>query len=394
MSPSSRFRERLLWTRVVFVCAAAICVLSCNSVQADVSRSGEIVKKIVEDWNRRQQIRGFRYLVGGTRFLPKGWATDHGMSEPSVGALPSSDATLDVQTEYFVDLERNRSRIERDQALYNFNVRRYRQYFQIELFDGHRAQIFYPRSRNRAWFDEAQGGTTWNADLELEDGGSPAFGREDTPILLAHGMVPGERASNLSPTGTLRRSVTAEMFVEYGRALRDGQECIVVRSQTDRTGIQPQFHEYWVDVEKDSTILRYVLYIGERDEYQIDMWYQEDDIGGYRLARYTMLEHIGERPVPTRDIRVLEYDAEPVYSESHFWVEPQPGFNVYDWVNDRKYRVGLPGQGDREFAELKRALSHKSRNWTRFVLSCSSLAGLVLVGVLLFFRHGKRKLVP
>jgi hypothetical protein len=392
MSPSSRFRERLPWTQTVFLCVAAIWLaLCCNTIQADVTQNSEIVKKIVDDWNRRQQIRGFRYLIGGTWFLPKGWLNHVRPPELSSDDFPSTDATIDVQTEYIVDLERNRSRIERDREQFHADERRYIRIFQIQLFDGQHAQIFYPRTRNREWFDDARGGD-WNPDLELEDGGAPAFGREDTPILLAHGMVPGERASNLSPTGTLRRSLNAEMFVVYGRAVRDGQECIVLRSETDRTGAHPSCHEYWVDLQAGSTILRYVRYVGDSETYQIDMWYEDDDMGQGGLARYTMHEGIAGKLVPSREIRVLEYQPEPVFSDTVFYVEPQPGFNVYDWVNDRKYRVGLPGQEDREFAELRRALAHQSRNWMRFVLSCSSLAALVVVGVLLFFHFQKRRM--
>ncbi len=393
MSRSSRFRERLLLTRLVFACAAAICVLSCNTVQADVTQSSEIVKKIVDDWNHRQQIRGFRYVVGGIHIVPKGWISQHDPPGSPRTDVPSDEVVIDVKTEYFVDLERNRSRIERDFEIYDSEVSRFARMFQVQLYDGQNSQVFYPRDRNPDIFDEARASGPWQADLEFRSNGGPAFGRIDLPVLLAHGMVLDQGGRTLSPTGTLRRDLNADDFTVYGHAVRDGRECVVLRSQTDHTRSNPPYNEYWVDMERDSTVVRFVRYIRGSEDSQIDLWYDEDDGLGLPLARYVFMESFEGRLVRTREESVLEYEAEPAITDSLFYVEPQPGFNVADRVTNRRYRVGLPGQPDRDLAELAMEMDRGYRNSTRRLLLLSMSILMFLVGGFLYIYYLKRRKV-
>jgi hypothetical protein len=391
MSPSSKFRERLLWTRVVFACAAAICVLSCNTVQADVTHSSEIVRKIVDDWNRRQQIRGFRYLVGGIHIVPKGWISQHDPPGLPRADVPSDEVVIEVKTEYFADLTRNRSRIERDFEIYDSEVGRFARMFEVRLYDGRTSQVFYPRDRNRDIFDEARASGPWQADLEFRSNDGPAFGRIDLPVLLAHGMVLDPGGSTLSPTGTLQRNLSADDFTLYGHAVRDGRECMVLRSQTDHTRSNPPYNEYWVDTERDSAIVRFVRYIRGSEDSQIDLWYNQDDGLGLPLARYVFMESFEGRLVRTREESVLEYEAEPAFADSLFYVEPQPGFNVADRVTNRRYRVGLPGQPDRDLAELAMEMDRGYRNTARRLLLLSMSLLLFLVGGFLCIHYVKRR---
>lgn len=391
MSPSSRFRERFLLIQIVFVCAAAISlVLCCNTVEADVTQNREIVKKIVDDWTRRQQIRGFRYVVGGIHIVPKGWISQHDPPGSPRTDVPSDEVVIDVKTEYFADLERNRSRIERDFEIYDSTVGRFARMFRVRLYDGQNSQVFYPRDRNRDIFDEARASGPWQADLELRTNGGPGFMRIDLPVLLAHGMV-SVGGSAVSPTRTLRRNLNADDFSVYGRAVHDGRECVILRSQTDHTRPRPSYNEYWVDTERDSAIVRFVRYIGDSENLLIDLWYDEDDAPGFPLAGYVFMEDFQGRLLRTREEFVLEYEAEPAFTDSLFYVEPQPGFNVADRRTDRRYRVGLPGQPDRDLKEIFLEMQESDRTRVRRLLFLAMNVLVILVSGLLFIHIHYRK---
>lgn len=363
----------------------------CVAVDPHITKGSEIVNKIVHDWQRRQQLGSFRYLMAGTHRTAKG-SLNSARPPSVVGDLPPEDVVNDVKIEYFVDLERNRSRIEREFESYLLDEVRFERRFTVELFDGqHAPQIFYPRDRNQEYFGDATEGP-WNADLEIESSSGPAFGRHDLAVLLAHGMVPEpNNGSTLSATGTLRRTLAPEMFADYGRGVRDGQECAVLRSQVVRTGPNPTFREFWVDVENDSTIIRYVRYIGDSEEFQIDMWYAEGDSRGYPLAHFTYMERVSEELVQTREMHVVEYEPKPVLADSLFYMKPQPGFNVYDWTTKRQYRVGLSGEPDRDLGELRRGMAGKPMNWRRFLFFVLNVAMLLVGGAWYVFHYRKRR---
>jgi hypothetical protein len=374
-------------TRTLLYCGTTFfAAFWCVAVDPHITKGSEIVDKIVQDWQRRQELRGFRYLIAGTRRTPKGSLAPSG-ADP----LPPADVVNDEKIAYFVDLERNRTRVERDSASYDLTLGRFARSFSVFLFDGRQSQTFRPRDRNPDLFDEAQKGGQWRPDLELESSNAPTLGRTDLAVLLAHGMVPlpGQKGNVLSPTQTLRRTLAPEMFSEYGQALRDGQACIVLRSQPDRSGRKPSFRELWVDVGNGSTVVRYVRYIGDSEEFQIDMWYEEGESRGYPLTRYTYMEAVAPgKLLATREMSVVDYEPEPAFADSLFYVTPQPGYNVYDWRVNRKYRVGLPGQPDRDLVELMH--DRKPRNWTRLALVAFNVA-LLLGSLFCVFHYRKRR---
>lgn len=145
------------------------------------------------------------------------------------------------------------------------------------------------------------------------------------------------------------------------------------------------------DTERESTIVRFVLYIGDSENLQIDLWYDEDDGPNCRLARYVFIESFEGKLVRTREESVLEYEAEPAFTDSLFYVEPQPGFNVADHVTDRRYRVGLPGQPDRDLAEIffEQELGHRSGTFRVVFLAINVL--VILISVLIFAHYHKRR---
>lgn len=392
-SPSSRSAKRITVTRMVFVCAAAIPVaLCCNTVEGDVTQSSEILPKIVADWNARQQIRGFRYRIAGTEVVRKGKISATYPPGSFTGDIPPEDIRSRLTKEYFVDLERNRSRIETDHGIFDAEFSFVRS-FEVDLHDGQKSQRFYPRQRNQARFDDPARGA-WAADVEFISDGRPAFGRYGLPVLLAHGMVPvGDRGSTLGPAGTLRRDVTVGEFTVFGRAGREGQPCLVLRSQTDHTGRMPAFREIWVDVEHGSTILRYVRYIADTESFQIDLWYDQDDRRNYSLSRYDILEDNDGRLARTHNMFVLEYELEPMLADSLFHVEPQPGFNVADRVTDRRYRVGLPGEPDRDLAEVFLETQQEQGSSRRALFLGLNIAVALVLGsllcVVLYYRKKK-----
>ena len=94
--------------------------------------------------------------------------------------------------------------------------------------------------------------------------------------------------------------------------------------------------------------------------------------------------------VRTHEINVLEYEPEPAFDDSTFHVEAQPGFNVYDWSTERQYRVGLPGEPDRDLLDLKYEMASSPVNMTRILLVSSSVV-LIIVTCLYFFRCNRKK---
>jgi hypothetical protein len=129
----------------------------------------------------------------------------------------------------------------------------------------------------------------------------------------------------------------------------------------------PTFREFWVDVERGNTIVRYRRYLGDTESFQIDLWYDQDDSPNYPLARYTYLQDHEGRLVRTHEMFVVEYELEPMLADSLFYVEPQPGFNVEDHATDRRYRVGLPGQLDRDLAEIYMEMQQGGRTRRRLL---------------------------
>jgi hypothetical protein len=122
------------------------------------------------------------------------------------------------------------------------------------------------------------------------------------------------------------------------------------------------------------------------------LWYNQDDgLGSSSGGRYVFMESFEGRLVRTREESVLEYEAEPAFADSLFYVEPQPGFNVADRVTNRRYRVGLPGQPDRDLAELAMEMDRGYRNTARRLLLLSMSLLLFLVGGFLCIHYVKRR---
>lgn len=180
----------------VSIAIVFVATLSASVRGAQPAEGSQVLEKIVQDWQRRQEIGSVKYVVEGQQFYAKG-----SIKEGS----PPQDAVYPEKRTYFIDFDGDRIRKEGQKVEFFDDVDQFLNVFRVYLYDGEEVQQFLPRERNEELFAMWE----WEINVKLchEKGIESFFDKADRPILLAHGLISG-RELRFSATGRLRRQQT------------------------------------------------------------------------------------------------------------------------------------------------------------------------------------------
>lgn len=139
-------------------------------------------------------------------------------------------------------------------------------------------------------------------------------------------------------------------------ALVDGRRCLLLEER--KAGKPLVLRNYWVDPERDMSIVRLVRTWGQVVDHQCDISYQKDPKDGWRPIRWKAISfgdegkvlHSGEDAVTDCNLNV------PIPASS-FEIDFPPGTEVFDRVNKRRFLV-TPDGSEREI--LRRELNRKA----------------------------------
>jgi hypothetical protein len=281
-------------TRPAFWLSAVLFVMLLPLARARSADVPEQVKKIVGDWQVRQErTRNVRYLLQGEAVIPKGKIQGPLLTDKR--GLPERDVVCPKGRTVILDLENNR--ISKDMNNWLFDVRRGEIFpvHRIEKFDGNQTKVFMPADSNGdhinrgEWKPEAWLGTKEKGG---EKGGAAVhFEPDDLPMFLAHGLVrtgPDRLVGAMSTPSSLRRPIDGTPLSIRGQGVVKGRTCTILRTATGTFE-----EEYWVYPDWDSAVLCYMIYAKGKIYETTTIDYRQTDHGW--LPERWMLTHSNER---------------------------------------------------------------------------------------------------
>lgn len=155
------------------------------------------------------------------------------------------------------------------------------------------------------------------------------------PIFWASGIVP---TKNQPVTAVLfPSSNTASAFVFKGFEAIDGRELALFSVDSFHFSSSltkvTNYVRYWIDMERDSAIVRAVAESGvpgvQTTGYQIDVDYRPQ-LKTWLPSRWVVRETLNGKTTVTEMLKVVQVDAIADDSPSHYALEPEPEMRVYE----------------------------------------------------------------
>lgn len=381
------------------IAVLSLIVLSCGpswsqGQEADLDR-------IFADWQKRQDgIRSVRIVMKGKRILP---ASRFGKLSGVVQTkyLPQEDKVFDLKLTLSMDLDKNKIRTERSD--YNFlaepigAVREgFYPFYTIHVSDGTGTKSYEPKPPD--------GATKFNPPFEHDFlyiqpeiyGDLHFFGASDHAVFFCCGIVPESSGvihgrGQLSPK-KLRLPINREAFHIHGKGLVDGRECMILRTKEGQYDV-PMFWEIWVDVPRDSAVVRWASYYKGETTNRIDIQYKQADglwVPSNCKAVFFDPSNPGDID-SSEELVVTEFSINPTIDDSEFTIATKPGMIVSNEVEQRKYVVAQDGI---TLIELDRGGNEvvKGGGWPIWVWAGIAL-GMPVIGLGLWIYYKTRKQV-
>lgn len=359
--------------------------LTVGSAIADEQQSRahqEVMDQIFSDWrSRRTAMDAVEYRLEGSELFPMGIKSQSvGFLIPSEyeGAIPPEDVTFPLESRYVFDFARNRIRWERHyQAFFTDTVQFYPA-FEIHLFDGERAQQLDPREENTS---DAYTPPEYQPELHNLESRHLDFllDFEQEAFYLAHGRPPVFD----SPEPGFHRftsPIHRDVFRWHGESSIEGRKCTVLRTTNARDSGEI-FFDYWVDLERESAVVRCVRNANGNLE-QLDVDFQQTP-HGWLPARFVRSSSSRDGTL-TRHYEFIVRDiiANPQLADALFHVEPEPGMVVKDHATNERfvYRGSDEGNIDvrQHHMERLRASQQTGSTWWK---AMAAVVAVVLIAI-------------
>jgi len=223
-----------------------------------------LLQKIVKDWQKRQQgTKNLLYRTLGKTTFPKGRFT--GDADLPLAArdeiIPKEDFVSEVKYTWLIDLENNRIRKESSNFGFSYRKQAFFPVFEVEVFDGQAHKVLSPKQPGVDY-----GSIIWPEFL-IQRKDYSFLSTADYPVFLAHGVSLLAGRNSLSK---LRVPVNSSDYYYHGRGEIEGRQCVVLR-----TPLRVRcFDELWVDLERDSAVLRWVNICSQHTASRAEFWYQ------------------------------------------------------------------------------------------------------------------------
>lgn len=355
--------------------------------------------QISADWAKRQnRIRRVKYEVGGEVLMPRENITDDaGVPIKSVG---ESAIKAPFQWTCLFDFHKNRHRLQIIEHKFFVPENRLVRYEYVQTFDGKNSWGSGVREVDRVRKPD-------DVDLYVHSGEFRKFYLEATlfPLFYGHGIVPYAGSERVFP-GHLTFEPLTELLTMHGQVVHDGRPCLALRTPPTE-GNATFFDELWVDLSRDSAVVRHARYAHKTPIIDTFVWYRQTS-HGWLPDRWEMtMRGSQQRVIEVKRNRVDHIDIDPEVTDGDFRLEEKPGMLVKTgvhppWRDDaemppaptevRRYRIDEDGRRREVSFEdgVERRVGSRSR-WLWGV------AGVVLFAALLtavyLSRRGRRQYV-
>lgn len=291
-------------------------------ISAQAQATDPQLQKILDDWKKRQSgMDSVRYEVTGHHTTLKG--TRRMPGQPRGQLFPEQDVTCEIRWKVLFDFRTGRYRREVREDLYDFTLKKTSPTLRLDVFNGSVIKAGAPREQNEAVFSRQP---DKHIDFVVIDGnmqGAP-FAVEFMPLFFGHGII--RVTGNEVVPGKLRTQVDANHLHVHGEAIHDGRPCLVLRTQT-LSLTNTSVDEFWVDLARDSAIIRYVTYAGKHPFLDIHLKY--DQVSGRSLPQqWTLTHYRGTAPSLIYRMRVTKLEVNPPASAEDFEIEAKPSSRI------------------------------------------------------------------
>lgn len=307
--------------KLACVVAVILLVLSVSAgqvvAQAPPARDPRL-DKVLADWQRRQErVKTVRYRVEGQHIFPRG-----AFSASAGGAVkPPQDIACDVKRTLLLDFATNRHRIEEDQPQYFVATERFESYSRLFTFDGAMVmQKFLPPLADKSQPP---------ADINVLVGNTRRLNIDSHhwPLFAGHGVVVTDGTAVIVP-GKLRPQGDTSEWLVHGNGVVAQRPCLVIRSQARRMS-SVDFEEFWVDVERDSALVRQVHYSNGKPAMEFNVQYQQTAAGWLAEQwRMVLSDAQAGKTIFEERMAVTELEIDPVVVDSDFRVPIEPGMLI------------------------------------------------------------------
>ena len=209
----------------------------------------------------RARADAVAYEATGTRTCLKG-CFDH-MCRPSKGShIPPADYPFATTHKWLLNFKKNWARKDYSGQMF-FECKEWIPINRTTCFDGEEIRVFEPRDKNPNPLNPEA------PDLTIHKSGFPVLSYVDGPVFFSHGIV---KTLRQSPTlESLAPPLEADQFSHHGFGVLDGQKHAIGRTAARKS----LFHEYWVDLSRESAVSRAITYSSGQVFAQVDVQYQK-----------------------------------------------------------------------------------------------------------------------
>ncbi|MDE2464318.1 MAG: hypothetical protein KGO02_11475, partial [Alphaproteobacteria bacterium] len=305
---------------VLFACIAFL-----TTAAARAANDNDTVAAICAAWKRRYDAtRSVHCVVTGKRLFPK----------DTYGAQADHEAPL--RCTWKLDLQRNRFRFECRDETYREDKKAWLPQWEDTVFDGRIVKVHHAgiTAKRADWPDR-------QAEFAVHPSNYQCFLIFDCPVFLSLGIMP---AYGTESNSTMRRPLYPETFTVHGRGTTNGRECVILRSKPRQP--VPRVDEYWVDLERGATIMRWRQFpvSGERADIECDIDYKEFS-NGWQPSRFTTSSFTSNgKLVQHNQVAVTDFLTNADLDEATFELEPRAGMYFNDGIKLRLYQVAVDGR--------------------------------------------------
>ncbi len=298
------------------------------------------ISRVLADWKRRQQaVQTIRYTLTGQVLHTKGSMRDMSRWKPTDPPKPPRDVTEQIDYRLLLDFAGQRLRWDGQEERYLADRDKVFPRVFTSVYDRTDSMTAWPRADNAGSYVYED--PLW-PDVSVHRRPDQGYmvinglGLFVGPLLLGHGLVRG-----LAARAGFRQEFDAEGFYVHGEGVQAARRCLVLRSHPlDLPDKRPTFDEFWVDVERDSAVLRQVswstgvLTTDEKIAYRATPH-------GWLVSDWKSTHFSPEgRTLYVRRMRATEVVPEAAVEDADFCVAIEPGMIVREFTPIEGTSVG------------------------------------------------------
>ncbi|GAF83223.1 unnamed protein product, partial [marine sediment metagenome] len=253
------------------------------------------------------------------------------------GDVPPEDYKYDFDITLILDFNENRVRREFNREIFYLSEARFIPDSEVDLFDGKLFQNYAPLAANTS---SRYRPPKYQPELTLVGTKAPMmfFRTIDKPVFLALGIVP---TSKTPLTPRKLKLALAESYFSFGGKSRYKDREVVVLTYSRSAKMTC---ELWVDLSRDSSIVRVIHKGGSQETGRLEIAHQETKDGWYPKS-WTWTTFDSQNRISSIDtVSVTEMAFGEMFDVAQFHVEPTPGMVVCDATRDVRYVQGKPGR--------------------------------------------------